>query len=121
MKKEYDFKGAKRGPLIRNKGKTRITIYIDDDVINYYRDRADQEGKGYQTMINNVLRTSISLSKERISKDDIRSIFREELDKCLGNMQLKQIRLTNDKSPEISSSGNFLANVDLRNDPRSIN
>ena len=38
------------------KGKTRITIYLDDDVLETFRERADQAGRGYQTMINDALR-----------------------------------------------------------------
>ena len=56
MKKEYDFKDGKRGPVIRPKGKTRITIYLDDDIIDEFRERADRAGYGYQTMINQALR-----------------------------------------------------------------
>jgi len=37
MKKEYDFTKAKRGPVIIPKGKIRITIYLDDDVVEIFR------------------------------------------------------------------------------------
>jgi uncharacterized protein (DUF4415 family) len=56
MKKEYDFSKAKRGAVIPQSGKTRITIYIDDDVLQDFRKRADEEGRGYQTMMNEALR-----------------------------------------------------------------
>ncbi|MFC1820065.1 BrnA antitoxin family protein [Thermodesulfobacteriota bacterium] len=52
----YNFKNGKRGQVISQKGKTRITIYIDTDVLEEFRARADSEGFGYQTMINEALR-----------------------------------------------------------------
>jgi len=56
MKREYDFSRAKRGAVVPQTGKTRITIYIDDDVLEAFRGRADASGRGYQTMINDALR-----------------------------------------------------------------
>ena len=55
-KKECDFSKGKRGPVVRQRGKTRITIHIDDDVLERFRERADASGQGYQTTINQVLR-----------------------------------------------------------------
>ena len=45
MRKEYDFKKAKRGPVVKQSGKTRITIYLDDDVLEAFRDRENKELK----------------------------------------------------------------------------
>ena len=56
MKKEYDFSKAKRGAVVPQKGKTRISIYIDNDVLEEFRQRSDESGKGYQTMMNDALR-----------------------------------------------------------------
>lgn len=81
MKKEYDFSKGKRGPVIRQRGKTRITIHIDDDVLDAFRDRADATGRGYQTMINEALRQHLGQSGERVDADTIRRIVREELQK----------------------------------------
>ena len=81
MKKEYDFTKGKRGPVIRPRGKTRITIHLDDDPLEAFRDRADAEGRGYQTMINEALREHLGRSSERVSADTIRRIVREELRK----------------------------------------
>jgi len=81
MKKEYDFTKGKRGPVIRQRGKTRITIHIDDDVLEAFRERADAEGRGYQTMINEALLEHLGRSGERVSADTIRRIVREELRK----------------------------------------
>lgn len=56
MKDEYDFSHAKRGAVASSKGKTRITIMLDDVVIDAARALAESEGYGYQTAINNTLR-----------------------------------------------------------------
>ena len=81
MKKEYDFSKGKRGPVIRQRGKTRITIHIDDDVLKAFRERADTAGRGYQTMINDALREYLGRSGDRVDADTIRRIVREELRK----------------------------------------
>ncbi|MGU9858531.1 BrnA antitoxin family protein [Pseudomonas sp. LF245] len=59
MKDEYDFSNAKRGAIASNKGKTRITIMLDDAVIKAARERAERAGTGYQTVINNLLRQAL--------------------------------------------------------------
>jgi hypothetical protein len=59
MKDEYDFSNAKRGPVATGKGKTRITIMLDDVVIEAARALAESEGYGYQTVINNTLRRAL--------------------------------------------------------------
>lgn len=46
MKSEYDFSRGKQGPVVRQRGKTRITIHIDDDVLEVFRERADAAGRG---------------------------------------------------------------------------
>jgi len=56
MRKEYDFSKGKRGPAIESPGKTRITIMLDNDVIEAFRARAEVRGIGYQTAINEALR-----------------------------------------------------------------
>jgi uncharacterized protein (DUF4415 family) len=42
------------------KRKTRITIYLDDEVLSQFRSLSEQCGKGYQTLINAALRTRLS-------------------------------------------------------------
>ncbi len=56
MKAEYDFSKGKRGAIVAQKGKTRITIYIDNAVLDEFRARAERAGTGYQTMMNEVLK-----------------------------------------------------------------
>lgn len=82
MKKEYDFSNAKRGPVARQNGKTRITIYIDDDIIEAYRKKADALGQGYQTLINEALRTTLGGQGKAIDARTLRRILREELQKA---------------------------------------
>ncbi|MFQ5668563.1 MAG: BrnA antitoxin family protein [Candidatus Binatia bacterium] len=79
MKKEHDFSKGKRGPVIPAKGKTRITIYLDDDVLEEFRDRADATGRGYQTMINDALRAYLGKATGPVDEETLRRVLREEL------------------------------------------
>ena len=56
--KEHDFGNAERGAVMQSlPGKTRITIRIDTDILNWFRDQVHQAGGGnYQTLINEALR-----------------------------------------------------------------
>jgi uncharacterized protein (DUF4415 family) len=81
MKREYDFSKGKRGPVIRQPGKTRITIYLDNHVLEAFRERADAAGRGYQTMINEALQEYLGRSSDRVDVATIRRIVREELRK----------------------------------------
>ncbi len=81
MKKEYNFENAKRGPVVPTKGKTRITMYIDTDILDDFRARADRAGYGYQTMINEALREYLSKSGKPLNETVIRQVIREELDR----------------------------------------
>lgn len=42
MRAEYDFSKSKRGAILPTKGKTRITIYIDNTVLDEFRARAER-------------------------------------------------------------------------------
>jgi uncharacterized protein (DUF4415 family) len=79
MKKEYDFSNAKRGAVVPQKGKTRITIYIDDDILEEFRSRSEKSGKGYQTMINEALREYLGRANAPVDESTLRRILREEL------------------------------------------
>ena len=79
MRKEYDFSKAKRGAAMPQKGKTRISIYIDDRILAEFRDRADASGRGYQTMINDALRKHLGKSPRPLDVETLRRILREEL------------------------------------------
>ena len=85
MRKEYDFSQGKRGAVLPSPGKTRITIMLDDDVIEFFRVRAESLGAGYQTMINTALRATMGHSKTKRKDDEpltvakLRKVLREEL------------------------------------------
>jgi hypothetical protein len=68
MKDEYDFSNAKRGAVASSKGKTRITIMLDDAVIEAARSLAETEGFGYQTVINNTLRHALLNEKGKAAE-----------------------------------------------------
>ena len=81
MKKEYNFENAKRGQVVPTKGKTRITMYIDTEIIEAFRERSDKAGYGYQTMINEALREYLAKSGKPLDETVIRLVIREELDR----------------------------------------
>ena len=66
MKKEYDFSSGRRGPVLKAPpGKTRVTIRLDDDVLEWFRQQVDDAGGGnYQTLINGALRILIDQKQE---------------------------------------------------------
>lgn len=80
MKREYDFQKAKRGAVVSvPKGKTRITIRLDDEILDWFRDQVERAGGGnYQTLINEVLRQHIRRVQEPLEKT-LRRVIREEL------------------------------------------
>ena len=80
MRKEYDFsKGKRRAVIKAPPGKTRITIRLDDDVLEWFRDQAEAAGGGsYQSMINAALREYVSTSRVNWKKT-LRTVIREEL------------------------------------------
>ena len=79
MRKEYDFSKGKRGAVIKPKGKTRITIYLDDDVLETYRNKSEKLGRGYQTLINEDLRQMLGKKSASVDAKTLRRILREEL------------------------------------------
>jgi BrnA antitoxin of type II toxin-antitoxin system len=82
MRAEYDFSKAKRGALAPAKGKTRITIHIDNTVLDEFRARAEKMGTGYQTMMNEALRSFLLASSEGpITESVLRRVIREEIPK----------------------------------------
>jgi len=80
MKKEYDFSKGKRGAVVRApKGKTRITIRIDDDILDWFRGEVEAAGGGnYQTLINQALREYLNQQQQPL-EELLRRVVREEL------------------------------------------
>jgi uncharacterized protein (DUF4415 family) len=80
MKQEYDFSKGKRGPVVSvPANKTRVTIRLDNDVLDWFRNEVDKAGGGnYQSLINLALRDFISRRREPLEKT-LRRVIREEL------------------------------------------
>lgn len=80
MKAQYDFTGGKRGAVLKTlPGKTRITIRIDDDLLQWFRKEVHAAGGGsYQTLINASLREYVGTKREPLEAT-LRRVLREEL------------------------------------------
>ena len=80
MRKEYDFSKAKRGAVVSAPpGKTRITIRLDSDLLEWFKQQVHAAGGGnYQTLINSILREYVEGEKEQL-ETTLRRVIREEL------------------------------------------
>ena len=80
MKREYDFSKGKRGAVVPlPKGKTRITIRLDEDIIAWFVNQVERAGGGnYQSLINEALQEHIRRTKEPL-ETTLRRVIREEL------------------------------------------
>jgi uncharacterized protein (DUF4415 family) len=80
MKKEYDFSKGKRGVVLKaSRKKTRITIRLDDDVLQWFRTQVHKNrGGSYQTLINEALRSFVG-SRSGDAEELLRRVLREEL------------------------------------------
>ena len=80
MKREYDFSNGKRGAVVKPAAaKIRITIRLDNEVVDWFKRRVHESGGGnYQTLINTALVEHIRAAKEPLEQT-IRRVLREEL------------------------------------------
>lgn len=80
MRKEYDFSTGRRGAITPpSHGKTRITIRLDNDLLDWFRAQVDGAGGGsYQALINDALRKFIA-SRDQPLERVLRKLLREEL------------------------------------------
>jgi len=80
MNKEYDFTKGTRGPVLKAPpGKTRVTIRLDEDILDWFRRQVDEAGGGnYQTLINEALRTFVDRKQEALEAT-LRRVIRDEL------------------------------------------
>lgn len=80
VKEDYDFTQAKRGPVVKvPAGKTRVTIRLDNDILDWFRTHVDESGGGnYQTLINEALREYLAPQREPL-ESTLRRVLREEL------------------------------------------
>jgi uncharacterized protein (DUF4415 family) len=81
LKQEYDFSKGRRGPVLPiSPGKTRITIRVDNGVLNWFRAKVHRAGGGsYQTLMNDALlehidREGLEQTLRRILKDELRKL-----------------------------------------------
>jgi hypothetical protein len=79
MKAEYDFSKGKRGAVVQ--GKTRISIFIDNDVIAAFKAKAETAGMGYQTMMNEALRNHLTQVEQPLTEQVLRNVLRQEMPK----------------------------------------
>jgi uncharacterized protein (DUF4415 family) len=84
MKQQYNFSKGKRGRVSpaepEQRGKTRITIRLDEDLVDHFLQQAERSGgsTGYQTLINDALRQHVEGTAPRL-EDTLRRILREEM------------------------------------------
>jgi len=78
-----DFSKGKRGAVVQpDPNKVRITIRLDADLVDHFKNQVNESGGGnYQTLINNALREHLEGDKEDLVKR-LRKVIREELRKA---------------------------------------
>jgi hypothetical protein len=86
MRAEYDFSKGKRGALLPRQGKTRISIFIDNAILQAFRAEAEKRGTGYQTMMNDALRSYLAESSQPLTKADLLRIIRQEMPALLRDL-----------------------------------
>jgi uncharacterized protein (DUF4415 family) len=86
MKDNYDFSKSRRSRVVAEPplepGKVRITIRLDEDLIDYFGAITDRSsgGAGYQTLINPALREYVE-GKNPKWEETLRRIIREEINR----------------------------------------
>jgi uncharacterized protein (DUF4415 family) len=76
---DVDFSSGVRGPALPSSGKTRITIRIDNEILDWFREQAEAAGGGsYQYRINAALREHIAAQREPLEAT-LRRVLREEM------------------------------------------
>lgn len=80
QRRGVDFSGGRRGAVLQPAaGKTRITIRLDTELLDWFREEVNRAGGGnYQTQINDALRQHVEGKRENL-EDTLRRVLREEL------------------------------------------
>lgn len=99
MNAEYDFSKGKRGALIPQKGKTRISIFIDNVVLDEFRARAEKAGTGYQTMMNEALRKYLGGTEQPVTAELLRQVLRQEMPEYLKEAASQTARASRKRNP----------------------
>ena len=89
MTAAYDFSKGKRGAVIPAKGKTRISIFIDNAILDEFRARAEKAGIGYQTLMNDALRKHLSEAAQPVTEQVLRNVLREEMPEYLARARTR--------------------------------
>lgn len=84
MRKQYDFAKANRAKNVPHlarlqteaRGKTRITIMLDYDLLMTFKAKAESEGTGCQTLIDQTLRRATGTAT--VDESTLRRVIREE-------------------------------------------
>jgi uncharacterized protein (DUF4415 family) len=81
-RRQIDFSRAKRGAVVQpQSGKTKISIRLDNEVLDHFRVLVEQRGSGnYQSLINDALRT---LVRQESVADMTRDVVKQELETTL--------------------------------------
>jgi len=79
MREHDDFSQGQQGAVINSDGKTQITLQLDDDILAALRERAATEGRGYQTLLNELLRASLLSDCTPLTEAKLRQVLREML------------------------------------------
>jgi uncharacterized protein (DUF4415 family) len=85
QRKGVDFSRGRRGAVLPPAtGKTRITIRLDSEVLDWFRGKVSRAGGGnYQTLMNEALRQHVEAKRENL-EDTLRRVLREELSRLRG-------------------------------------
>jgi uncharacterized protein (DUF4415 family) len=82
MKESYDFSKGKRGRVLPEPkpepGKVKISIRLDEDIVDQFLAQAEATGTGYQTLINSALREYLEGKSPKL-EETLRRIIREEI------------------------------------------
>jgi hypothetical protein len=99
MRDEYDFSKGKRGAVVPQKGKTRISIFIDNAILAEFRARAEKAGTGYQTMMNDALRAHLSQVDQPVTEKVLRHVLRQEIPEYLRSLSPESAGQVPDSRP----------------------
>jgi len=98
MRAEYNFSRDKRGAVIPQKGKTRISIFIDNAVLDEFRAQAEKIGTGYQTIMNEALRQFISKTDQPVTEKTLRRVLRQKMPEYLRSLTTRSTRIARKRS-----------------------
>jgi len=80
-----DRSGKDGGTIVRPRKKTRVTMYLEPDILESYRAQAEDRGAGYQTLINEALWQTLHPESAPLTVDTLRRVLREEFDRHFTN------------------------------------